>query len=177
MSLGHDLRCVDVPAFDKTGGDYSEDMTCRWSFERRWSDGPLICWIGLNPGTGDSDGKPRPTLRRMIWWSERLAGGAVLVVNLFAYRTTHPAELRLARARGVDIVGSRNDAAIDAAVSRADKTVLAWGYRGSLGNRGREVAGRVSDPLCLGVTANGQPRHPLYVPLDSNLIPYPSHVT
>jgi len=27
----------------------SDDEQYRWWFERRWGDGPLLCWVGLNP--------------------------------------------------------------------------------------------------------------------------------
>lgn len=172
--MGAKSRCngLDVSSWGEQGGDYSLDGKYRWSFEKCWSSGPLICWIGLNPGTGDSEKRRRPTLERMVWWSKRLSGGGIVIVNLFGYRTTYPAELREAARRGVDIVGVRNDVVIDDAVQRAAITVLAWGRRGSLLERGAVVAERVPDPFCLGLTATGEPRHPLYVPMDTEVRPY-----
>lgn len=29
----------------------------------------VMCWVGLNPGTGDTDAGPRPTLRRVVSWA------------------------------------------------------------------------------------------------------------
>jgi len=34
------------------------------------------------------------------------------------------------------------------------------------------MAGLLRKPVCLGVTAGGQPRHPLYVPSGTELRPY-----
>ncbi len=56
------------------GAAYSDDERYRWWFERRWSDGPLVSWVGLNPGTGDTDGKHRPTLRG--WCAGRLTAAS-----------------------------------------------------------------------------------------------------
>lgn len=57
--------------------DYSPDGLYRWSYERRWAPGGTLCWVGLNPGTGDRDAGPRPTLRRVVAWAKarRLRGG------------------------------------------------------------------------------------------------------
>lgn len=171
-TAGDNALAIHVSDWGKNDGRYSPDGLYRWSYEKRWSEGILICWIGLNSGKGDSEGRRRPTLERMVTWSQRFGGGAIIIVNLFAYRTTHSSELRSAWRRGVRIVGSKNDQAIDKAVRQADKTLVAWGCRGSLQGRGAAVAARVPEPLCLGLTARGQPRHPLYLPLDAEVMPY-----
>jgi hypothetical protein len=116
---------------------YSDDNFYRWSFERRWGDGSLLCWVGLNPGTGDTDGRPRPTLRKVVAWARRLGLDGVLVVNLFAYRTTDPKGLRRA---DVDIIGDRNDEALRSATDSCALTLAAWGAGGSLHGRGAVVA-------------------------------------
>src|SRR3954452_12213805 len=100
------------PRSGERGGSYSPDGRYRWSSARLWSSELPACWVGLNPGTGDSDGKPRPTLRKMIAWSQRWSGGEIVIVNLFAFRTTNPRALYAAARQGLDIVGDRNDDAI-----------------------------------------------------------------
>lgn len=37
---------------------YSADDKYRWLYERRWAPGGVMCWVGLNPGTGDRDAGP-----------------------------------------------------------------------------------------------------------------------
>jgi len=69
---------------------YSDDEVYRWWYERRWEAGPSLCFVGLNPATGDTDGKPRPTLAKVVNWAKREGCGAVVVVNLFAFRSTNP---------------------------------------------------------------------------------------
>jgi len=162
----------DVAAWGVEGGDYSDDGRYRWSFRRRWGPGGSVCWVGLNPGTGDSDGKRRPTLRKMVAWTERWGGGEIIIVNLFAFRTTNPKELYAAARAGIDVIGHRNDDAIRTAEGGAMRTVAAWGADGRLLDRGAAVDGLLSRPVCLGVTRRGEPRHPLYVALATEPIAY-----
>lgn len=147
----------------------------RWSFERRWGDGPLLCWIGLNPSTGDKMHRPRPTLHKVMDLAGRHGMHGVVVVNLFAYRATDPRDL-VAAAKHLDIVGADNDTAIREAVSHSQMTLAAWGARGDLLGRGAQVAAMVPDMVCLGVTRRGEPRHPLYVRHDAVLRPYQREV-
>ena len=151
-----------VAKVDDVAG-YSEDGLYRWWFERRWGDGDLLCWVGLNPGTGDTDGKARPSLRRVSDRATQWGFDGVLVVNLFAYRSTDPRAL--ARAAGDhDIVGTGNDEHIQRASRRCVLTLAAWGARGRLQHRGESVTAMLQRPVCLGLTKHGEPRHPLYVP-------------
>jgi hypothetical protein len=140
---------------------YSDDMLYRYEFERRWADGPTCVWVLLNPATGDTDGKPRPTLARCIQRSRDWGCGSVTVVNLFAFRATKPRDLLSA----VDPVGERNDAVLARVLDAAPRVVAAWGAHGRLLGRGHAVLTRLPrGSLCLGFTRRGQPRHPLYVP-------------
>jgi len=115
-----EVLAKDTRRWGEEGGRYSRDGRYRWSFERRWSAGRTICWIGLNPGTGDRDGKYRPTLQRMVDRSVALGMGRIILVNLFAWRSTKPAALRAAVMAREDIVGAECDAAIRAAVKDAE---------------------------------------------------------
>jgi hypothetical protein len=151
---------------------YSADRRYRWRFERRWSAGRTIAWVGLNPGTGDTDGTPRPTLRRMVTMSRASGYGGLIVVNLFAWRTKDPKELREVD----DPVGIENDDMIATATSAAvsDMTVACWGHHGRLYDRAQYVMEKIveGDVYCLGITKQGEPRHPLYVPAETRLMPF-----
>ncbi|MGJ0394350.1 MAG: DUF1643 domain-containing protein [Methylocystis sp.] len=142
------------------------DPAYRWSCERRWDDGPLLCWIGLNPSKGDTTHRPRPTLSKVMDLAENLGMGGVVVVNLFAYRATDPRDL-ISAAHYRDIMGGENDA-----LPGPKTTLAAWGARGRLQGRGAQVAAMVPDMVCLGVTQLGEPRHPLYVRSGEALRPY-----
>ena len=165
---------VDTRYWGEQGGDYSADGRYRWSYARPIGNGPTICWIGLNPGTGDSEGRYRPTLQRMVDRSLELGMGRFVLVNLFAWRATKPADLRAAAKAGQDVIGTECDAAIIDAVGRSAMVVAAWGGGGRLLGRDRQVTAMLSDPQCLGQTAKGSPRHPLFVSASQDLVPLPN---
>ncbi len=130
-----------------------------------------VVFIMLNPSTADAEVND-PTIRRCIGFAWDWGHRALTVVNLFAYRATTPKELR----RATDPIGPANDQHILAAVGAADAVVVAWGVHGALHGRGREVMRLLSQGpqlTCLGVTKEGLPRHPLYMPKRARPTPYP----
>lgn len=150
--------------------EYSTDRMYRWWYERRWSAGPSLCFVGLNPATGDTDGKPRPTLAKVVKWAKREGCSSVVVVNLFAFRSTDPAALFDA---DVDIVGESNDEVIGRRSREAKITLAAWGAHRLARSRAADVLPLLDKPRCVGVTKSGAPAHPLYVPTSRPLRPYP----
>ena len=147
----------------------SDDGVYRWTFERRWGPGELLCWIGLNPRGGEPFSGRRPTLAKVQRWATTWGLDGVIVVNLFAYRSTDPRHLRVA---AVDIIGPGNDEIINGAAAQCPVVLGAWGAGGRLHRRGAEVAAMIPDMFCLGTTRRGEPRHPLYVAQATTKIPY-----
>ncbi|HEX6285988.1 MAG TPA: DUF1643 domain-containing protein [Acidimicrobiia bacterium] len=140
----------------------------RYWLTRVWDVGqPPVSWVMLNPSTA-TETVDDPTIRRVVAFSRLWGFGSALVVNLFALRSVSPETL----ARHPDPVGPENDSAIERAIGSADLVVVAWGNHGLKLNpktrtpRSSEVAALLSgvNPRCLGLTASGQPRHPLYLP-------------
>jgi len=166
-----EVAAADTRYWGDQGGSYSPDRHYRWSYERPIGLGPTICWIGLNPGTGDQEGRYRPTLQRMVDRSLDLGMGRFILVNLFSWRTTDPRVLRAAAAAGNDIIGSSTDQVIADATRSAAFVVAAWGHHGTLLGRDRQILDTIPDLMCLGLTAKGHPRHPLYVPAAQPLVP------
>lgn len=165
----HDVRAVSPQGLPERYL-YSTDMLYRYAFGRWWGDEEVagsVVWVMLNPATGDTDGKKRPTLERAIARSKQWNADGLVVVNLFAYRGTDPTVLRSA----ADPVGPANDRTLELLTNRALRTVAAWGSKGSLRQRSAEVRPLLSDPLCLGTTKRGEPRHPLYVSQATPAIP------
>lgn len=149
---------------------YSADMEYRYAFGRWWGQEDLastVVWVLLNPATGDTERRRRPTLERCIAWSRADFSG-LLIVNLFAYRATDPRVLRVAS----DPVGVANDDALRRITADAPRTIVAWGSRGRLRGRSSAVASVLTTPMCLGTTKRGEPRHPLYVPSGTPLFPW-----
>lgn len=152
---------------------YSQDMAYRYAFARWWGETSLATsdvWVLLNPATGDTELRRRPTLDRCLTRSRADGQTGVIVVNLFAHRDTNPKALRTA----ADPVGPANDDALRTLTAAGARTVAAWGAGGSLHHRSAAVATLLDQPQCLGTTRLGQPRHPLYVPAGTELVPWTS---
>lgn len=155
--------------FDRSGA-------YRYSLSRSWRpQGPGVAFIMLNPSTADAT-RDDATIRRCIGFARAWGFGALEVVNLFAYRATRPEQLRAAP----NPVGPRNDRYLRAALARADTVVAAWGVHGGWRERDRAVLQLLRSESsasgtalnCLGLTRQGHPRHPLYLPRGARMRPY-----
>ena len=129
----------------------------------RGGPGRRVAFVMLNPSTADGTDDD-PTIRRCWGYASFWGFHELAVVNLYAYRSTDPAALRSV----ADPVGPDNARHQRYFVKTSALTVCAWGANANPGavedfvRRVREFGG---PPLyCLGTTAAGQPRHPLYMP-------------
>jgi len=127
--------------------------------------------VMLNPSTADAE-RNDPTIRRCIAFAARERFGGVEIFNLFAFRATAPAVLKAAS----DPVGPDNDHHLRDLFARHRTILAAWGAHGAHRGRAEAIlrlaAGLGVTLTCLGRTAQGQPRHPLYVKGDSALLPF-----
>ena len=157
---------------------FSADGLYRYRLSRIWSNhgglARLACWILLNPSTADQDVLD-PTLRRGLGFTKALGLDGMLVVNLFGLRSTDPRALLAAS----DPVGPENDEFIQGAVNESELVVLGWGAHEAVRRTGRDLTitamiRRRGDRTmyCLGRTADGSPRHPLYLRSDAKLVEY-----
>ena len=151
---------IHAPGTRGCWADLSSCGAYRYALARRWAAGPGIAFVLLNPSRADAVTSD-PTLARCVGRARALGFGALRMVNLFAWRSPDPAALR-----GVaDPVGLENDAALLRAAGWAGVVLCGWGAGGALGGRDvavRRLLGR-RRLWHLGLTAGGQPRHPLYV--------------
>lgn len=127
---------------------------------------PCLTAIMLNPSTATAT-KDDPTIRRLIGFAKSWGHGSVLVLNLFAIRSTDPREMLAA----ADPVGPRNDEVIAGALTQAKQqgrfVLAAWGAHGGHLGRDFHVMHKLVEGVdwrCLGRTHKGQPKHPLYIP-------------
>lgn len=147
---------------------FSSCRRYRYVLERTWDDQlPAVLFIGLNPSTADERADD-PTVRRCRRFAVDWGFGSLILVNLFAWRTTDPRGLIDAD----DPVGRRNDRWLDLMSTRASLIVAAWGVHGDFRGRADEVARRLLDVHCLGMTKDGAPRHPLYMRADTQPRPF-----
>ena len=144
---------------------YSDCEQYRYLLTRVWAPGKKALFVMLNPSTA-TEVQNDPTVERCERRARTLGFGAFRVTNIFAYRATDPKVMRSV----VDPVGPGNDAAILESAVWADSIVCAWGNHGLHRDRGAIVADlllQTGVPLLhLGLTGQGQPRHPLYVGYD-----------
>lgn len=133
-------------------------------------------FVMLNPSTADATTDDR-TVGRCTSFARRIGCTRLVVCNLYAYRATRPADMRLAeQIGGVDIVGPENDEWIRREAFKAAVVVAAWGANAEPG-RATDVLGLLRrhgqfprKVHALGVTADGQPCHPLYLRGDTPLV-------
>jgi hypothetical protein len=155
--------------------------TFRYTLTRVWDvPKPSALFVMLNPSTADGR-EDDPTIRRCVGFAKAWGCGSLAVINLFALRTAYPRELRNAVRGGLDVIGPNNDEHIRNQVcNHADPrhfVVAAWGAHGSqpaFAERRDSVMELLAsaDLMCLGITASGEPRHPLYCPADLALVKY-----
>lgn len=131
--------------------------------------GTEAVFVMLNPSTATAFVND-PTIRRCMNFAALWGHARLIVVNIFAFRATDPTAL----ADCHDPIGSFNDVFILDAVESASQVVCAWGAWGSLFGRGQHVYDLVKskNPMCLGVTAENEPRHPLYIAARTPPTPY-----
>ena len=158
-----------TPSAPVTGhAGFSRCGRYRYWLRREWDSAlPQCAFIGLNPSTADAR-TDDPTLRRCIGFAEKWGYGSLLLVNLFSFRATDPATL----SKISDPVGPATDCWLRQAGTESQLLVAAWGNGGQLFERAIGAAHLIHNAHCLGVTAKGMPRHPLYCPKCSRLVPY-----
>lgn len=120
-------------------------------------------FICLNPSTA-SEHEDDPTVKRCWQRARRMGYGAFVMTNLFAYRATDPKRMKLAE----EPIGEWNDEWLSNLAFEAGLIILAWGCDGRYLERDKEVL-RLLEPhidkmMCLKLTQDGYPCHPLYLP-------------
>ena len=148
----------------ESGATFSPCRRWRYRLWRRWdASKPVANFLMLNPSTAD-EFKLDPTCSRARDYAERWGYGALVVTNVFGFRSTNPLLMKKAR----DPVGPGNDAAIVRAAHEAALVVCAWGNHGRLGDRSSYVSDLLKKNKirshALRLNANGEPAHPLYLP-------------
>ena len=145
----------------------------RYQLSRKWGSGSIACFVMLNPSTADAS-EDDPTIRRCKNFAKRENCGGLVVANLYAHRATDPAML----IDDEEHIGPGNDVMIRDAILAAEHTdgpvIAAWGAHPIATKRAKWVS-TFAEFKCLGKTAKGAPRHPLYLRKDAKLIPLVSN--
>ena len=161
----------------------------RYFLTRVWEEcAPSAVFIGLNPSTADAENDDS-TIRQCVKHAKSWGCGALVMLNLFAWRDTHPENLFKQDNNGIDIVGPDNDShIIDYATgakgpstsSGIKHVVAAWGTWSKYGaflKREADVLNRLQAKnlslKCLKKNKDGTPGHPLYIAVGTALLPFP----
>ena len=153
---------------EPSGAIFALDRTHRLYLWRRWEKiGPWVMFIGLNPSTAD-ERLDDPTIRRCVGFARKWGYAGMFMCNVYTLVSTDPEGLNsptpIARAAPLAMRVIRK---------KCPMVIAAWGNQISLVNGWEDRLARIKEELfplhCLGITKQGQPRHPLYLP--SNTLP------
>lgn len=148
----------------------SEDGIYRYWLSRSWSPLPHATFVMLNPSMADA-AVDDSTVRRCMGFAHDWGLGGVDIVNLYAFRSTKPADLWVAH----DPVGPDNNGYLERAAASAHLLVAAWGAFAKPSRIAQVLKMPGFEHLtCLQTTQAGHPRHPLYVPKNRVPVPWPS---
>lgn len=153
-------------SFDAPTARISSDGVYRYMLRRSWGSirerEDQVCWVMLNPSTADAS-LDDPTIRRCIGFSKAWGFSGLAVVNVFALRATDPKRL----VDHPDPVGPLCDEYLEDFMRSSGCVVAAWGASWPAAQVARVAAVSAlavkHRAVCLGATASGQPRHPLYL--------------
>jgi hypothetical protein len=159
------------PAIKKTAA-LSDCGLYRYELQRIWvAKGPILVTCMLNPSTADAD-KDDPTIRTLIHFGKLWGFGGLLVVNLFAFRSSSPKEMMAHHfPRGPKNIEFINGA-LTLARSQSQPALAAWGANGAHHAGPNDLEGgqdwfcrlarhHTVNLTCLGTTAGGFPKHPM----------------
>jgi hypothetical protein len=142
---------------------FSPDRKYRYALWRIWDERKPVCmFTGLNPSTA-IENTDDPTIRRGVSFAGSWGYGGFCMANLFAYCSKDPDVLSAG-----DCIGPDNDAWLVYLAAHSDIVVACWGHWDFPG-RAETVRKLIPHLYCFGLTKQGQPKHPLYLPRGTKL--------
>lgn len=167
----------------------SADKQHRYLLSRSWdSKKPTITFICLNPSRADAI-RNDATITRCINFSADWGYGSMHFVNLYSIRTPYVTRKQLDVAPKIEgenfnplleilpvAIGSECNEWLIYAIKRSLTVVCAWGSWDFTTVRAKEVYDMILQhgrgPVCMGTNKAGTPKHPLYLPKTTKLIPF-----
>ena len=150
------------------GAIFSDDRRYRYALWRVWQPNkPILIQISLNPSYAN-EFKNDPTITRGIVRADRNGFGGFIMGNLDAYVSTDPKALL----NNEYAVGEFTDYYIREMVMLSERQLCGWGSFKGMAERASKVYAMLPNPYCLGVNADGQPKHPLYIGYDVPMVRY-----
>lgn len=154
---------------------YLGDM---FDFYEKCNKSDVILFLMLNPSTADAT-RDDATIRRVKYYSKSWGYTWAFVCNLSPFRATQSQDLKKRGAEPPD-VWERNMETIMAIANRSDRVVAAYGASGTWEGRADRVLAALQQEghsiYALTITKNGHPHHPLYLPDELDMVPFPDGV-
>lgn len=139
------------------------------------AEGKVFAFFGINPSTADAS-LDDATVRKWRGFTLRNGGRKFIVGNVFSYRATDVRHL----AGPIAPQGPEHHAHLERIIVEADVLVPCWGNSGKVPPRLRPVINELLYALAMsgkpmmhfGLTASGDPKHPLMLSYDTPLAPW-----
>lgn len=153
---------------EPSGAVFADDRRHRLYLWRRWAkSGRWVMFIGLNPSTAD-ERLNDPTVRRCIGFAQKWGYSGIFMCNAYTLVSTDPKMLNTEApiAMGAHL-------AMKVIRSRCNEAIVCWGNLITLVRDWEDRVDRIKNDLsplyCLGMTKQGHPRHPLYLPCNTQV--------
>jgi len=164
------MQAIDLTV--PQGAIFSEDGKYRYVLWRVWDlTLALRLVIALNPSKANHIIND-PTITRSVVRADRDGFGGLLFANIYALKSTDPKRLL----EEDDVIGVENDEYLKLLISMAmasgGQVVCAWGSFAPVAKRAPDVLKMIPEPYCLGVNADGNPKHPLYISYKTQVVRY-----
>jgi hypothetical protein len=151
---------------------FSDCGRYRYCLRRDWGEvgAPFVLWVAMNPSTAEAD-VDDPTIRKEMHYTRQMGLTSFVKVNVMDLRATDPRRLLTMNPRS-----DLNVPFIAEMAGKADRIICAWGaLKPPLRRYADDVvmALRGHQLWCMGKTASGAPRHPLYLPNSAECVRWP----
>lgn len=157
-----DLHQIPEPRI--TGSDGQQT---RLTLSRRWDSAPIILAVGLNPSRATAT-RDDPTTRRLTALLRSAGYGGFVLLNLWTEVNPDPRSV----VTRDGIWGEADWARFSHGIAHSSHRLWMWGARGISHPDLPVIMAADRNALCFGWTRSGMPKHPLYLPRDSQLSRY-----
>lgn len=162
------MKAIDLTILK--GAIFSDDRRYRYALWRAWNPSkPILGCVGLNPSDAN-EFKNDPTITRGIVRADRNGFGGFIMTNMHGLVSTDPNALL----NNPDAIGELNDYYVKQMVELTECQLCGWGSFKPVQFRASMIYSMLTNPVCLGVNADGQPKHPLYVSYDTPMVKFAS---
>lgn len=151
--------------YEKSFATFSKDKQNRYSLFRQWDSSLSVAMvIGLNPSNANGD-EDDPTIGFVYRVLKHNGYGGFFMMNLFTMITPHPSELI------IDYNWRHAKELWEVTAALCKDVIFAWGRFNAHG-RDKTAIDLFPSALCFAKLKGGQPRHPMYLKNETQLIKF-----